>query len=39
MAEERNEKNINPGGPEEPSREDETRTDQGTSIPYGVARL
>ena len=31
MAEERNEKNINPGGPEEPSREDETRTDQGTS--------
>lgn len=31
MAEERDEKKINPGGPEEPSREDEIGTDQGTS--------
>ena len=31
MAEERDEKKINPGGPEEPSREDEIGIDQGTS--------
>ena len=31
MAEERDEKRINPGGPEEPSSEDEIGTDQGTS--------
>lgn len=31
MAEERDEKKINTGGPEEPSREDEIGTDQGTS--------
>ena len=35
MAEERDEKNINPGEPEESSREDETRTDQGTSPDSG----
>ena len=36
MAEERDEKKINPGGLEEPSREDETRTDQGA--PSGTRR-
>lgn len=36
MAEERDEKKINPGGPEEPSREDETRADQGA--PSGTGR-
>ena len=35
MAEERNDKKINPGGPEEPSHEDEQRTDQETSPDSG----
>lgn len=36
MAEERDEKKINPGGPEDPSHEDETRADQGA--PSGTER-
>lgn len=36
MAEERDENRINHGGPEDPSREDGTRTDQGT--PSGTGR-
>ena len=32
MAEERDEKKINPGGPEEPSREDETKANRGISF-------